>query len=206
MISYPLILIIPTFLIYTNPFYSNLLWFVYLYMIAAYLRKYDVKSLKDNRDNIFIIISLTLFLFMLLVIIKNIGLKGAVANNLTNQLNRKNSLPILILSIYFFAFIKNIKIKENKIITVLAQSSFAVYLIHMNLIFVKYLYYKILKIQNYYDSNTFLLLGYIVLTSIIIYIVCVFIDIIRINLIEKPIFKIKKFDKYFEKIDKIMDI
>ena len=48
-------------------------------------------------------------------------------------------------------------------------------------------------------------MGYVLIVTITIYLICTLIEIIRIKLIEEPIFKIKKFDKYFEKVDEIMN-
>lgn len=201
-----LLSVIPTFLIGANPFQNNLIWFIYIYMIAAYIRKYEVIRLQNNKKNILIIISLILAIFFLSVIICNIGLESKIAQALIKKLNAMNALPQLALSIYVFAFFKNIKIENHKIINLLAKSTFAVYLIHMNPILVNDLFYKIIKIQNFYQSNLMVLIGYVILTSIIIYLVCTLIDILRIKFIEEPIFKIKKFDPYFEKIDKIMNM
>ena len=117
-----------------------------------------------------------------------------------------NSLPMMILSIFVFAYFKNINIQQNKIIEILAKSSFSVYLIHLNPLIINYLFFNILKIQNFYDKNLFLLMAYVIIMSVIIYIVCTIIDNIRIQLIEKQIFKIKKLDKYVDKINQIMDI
>lgn len=201
--------IIPTLLIDSNPFYSELIWFIYLYMIAAYIRKYDIKFMNNNKKNLIIIGILTILIFLINILIIGIELKIGIRNaELVNyfQITKNNYFIMLILSIYVFMFFKNINIKNNKILSTLAKSSFAVYLIHINTITRKYLFYKIIKIQNYYNANLFILITYVLIVSIIIYLFCTLVDIIRIKVIEKPIFKIKKFDKYFEKIDEIMNI
>ena len=162
--------VIPTFIPRAKPFNSNLMWFIYMYIIAAYIKKYDIKFLNNNKKNLVIIVLTTLLLFMLSVI-------------------------------YF----KNINIKDNKIINIFARSSFAVYLIHINVLIRRYLFTDILKLQNFYDKSTLILAGYVFISSISIYLICIVIDILRIKLIEEPIFRIHRFDKYIDKIDKFMN-
>ena len=192
--------VIPTFVIGTRPFNGELAWFIYLYLIAGYIRKYDI-SVKENKGLIFIILSI-----VVLMMLHSIGctLKG-IAMSEVLHLNQKNSLFTLALSIAIFMLFKNINIKENKVIDVFSKATFGVYLIHINAHFRVYLFKNILKIQNYYDANFLILVGYVLATSIVIYIMCTIIDTVRRKVIEEPIFKIKIFDKYFEKIDKMMD-
>ena len=125
---------------------------------------------------------------------------------LLEKITEMNSIPQLLLAIYVFASFKNMKIKDNKIINLFAKCSFAVYLLHMNPMFVNNLFFKIVQVQNFYQSNLIVLMGYVFLTGIIIYLVCSFIDILRIKFVEEPIFKINKFDRYFQKIDEIMNL
>ena len=199
---------IPTFLIGSNPFCSELIWFIYLYIVAGYIRKYDIKFMNNNKKNILIITILILLIFLINVLIISIELKLEIKKGILVKYlktTNMNSLIMLILSIYIFMFFKNMNIKNNKVLSILAKSSFAVYLIHINVITTEYLFYKIIKIQNYYNANLLVLMGYVLIVTITIYLICTLIEIIRIKLIEEPIFKIKKFDKYFEKVDEIMN-
>lgn len=197
--------IIPTFIIKSSPFNSNLSWFIYIYMIAAYIKKYGIKFMNNNIKNLVIIISIVLFMFIISLICTVVGEKVKVLNKFANYFNVMNSLPMLILSVYIFMFFKNINIKDNKIITIFARSSFAVYLIHINTILRVYLFNDIIKIQNFYKVNTLILILYVMLSTIAIYLICTIIDIIRIKIIEKPLFNIKKFDKYIDKVDEMMN-
>lgn len=197
--------VIPTFIPRAKPFNSNLMWFIYMYIIAAYIKKYDIKFINNNKKNLTIIALTTLLLFMLSVIITLIGLKIKFFSNFVEHFNNMYSLPMLILSISVFIYFKNINIKNNKIINIFARSSFAVYLIHINVLIRRYLFTDILILQNFYDKNTLILAGYVFISSISIYLICIVIDILRIKLIEEPIFRIHRFDKYIDKIDKFMN-
>lgn len=200
--------VVPTFLIGANPFWSELIWFIYLYIIAGYIKKYDIKFMSNNKKNILIIIILILLIFLINIIIISIELKLEIKKGILVRYlktTNMNSLIMLILSIYVFIYFKNKNIKNNKILSILAKSSFAVYLIHINVIIREYLFYNIIKIQNYYNVNLFILMGYVLIVSVTIYLVCTLVEFIRIKLIEEPISKIKIFNKYFEKIDEIMN-
>ena len=201
-----MISIIPTFMPKANPFNSNLIWFVYVYIIATYISKYDMKFIENNRKNLIIIFMIAMLMFISSVICTFIGYKIDIFNRLITHFNTMYSLPMLILSIYVFAIFKNIHIKNNIIISTLARSSFAVYLIHINAVFRGYLFKNIIKIQNFYEQDILILVTYVIMCSVIIYLVCTVIDMIRIKFIEEPIFKIKKFDEYFNEIDKLMEI
>lgn len=108
---------------------------------------------------------------------------------------------MLALSMVIFMFFKNLKIPDNKIIPFISKATFGVYLIHINTHLRTYLFKSILKIQNYYNANTLKLIGYILLSSLGIFVVCVIIDTLRRIILEKNLFKINFLDKYFDKID-----
>ena len=198
---------IPTILINSNIATSNLMWFICMYVVSAYIRKYDIQSFKTNKT--YLIISIILVIAMFGISVFSFEIKNYIpfVKKLEIYFNRMNMLPMLMLSISIFMYFKNKEIyKGRKIISILASSSFAVYLIHIHPSIRGYLFNNILNIKSYYETNTIILFLYIISTAILIYVTSVLIDFIRKKILEEPIFRIKKFDKYFDKIDKIMDI
>ena len=87
----------------------------------------------------------------------------------------------------------------------MAKATFGVYLIHINNHFIETLFHKIIKIDKYYHSSTLKVMIYIFIWVFIIYTVCIIIDTLRRKLLEEPLFKIKIFDKKFEKIDSFVN-
>ena len=192
--------VIPSILIDSNIFSDNFIRFIFLYIIAAYIKKY---SKTYNKKNVLVLIIFSILtLFAISFIYTQLGIDEYITiyNNMT-------SVPMLLLTISTFVFFKDLKVNnESKIIPFFAKASFAVYLIHINIYFKKYLFNNILRIQKFYYVNTLYLALYILLASIIIYMVCTIIDTIRRKILEEPLFKMKAFDKFFIKIDKLLDI
>lgn len=189
--------VIPTFIVKAVPFSSELFWFIFLYLIAGYIKRYNI-DIKNNYKLFCIIILITVFMFSTSVVLTKMNISNPI------YLSQKNSVTMLFLSISLFMFFKNLKIKDNKVIPFFAKATFGVYLIHINESIRVYLFSNILKIQNFYQSNLFVLIGYVFGTALIIYLVCTLIDTIRRKLLEEPLFKIKLVDKCFEKIDNFM--
>ncbi len=188
--------IIPTFLPKSNPYNSNLIWFIFIYIVAAYIKRYNV-NYTNNKKNLLLVVLIIIGMFGFSVIATKLNL----SNNFITYFNNMQSIPILILSILIFIYFKNLDIKNNSIILFFSKSTFAVYLIHINANLRTYLFHNILKIDNYYNANILELVQFVCISVLVIFFICTIIDTIRRKILEDQIFKIKKFDKYFTKID-----
>ena len=194
--------IIPTMQFKITNSVDGTIWLTIVYMIGAYIRLYgiEIDSLKNKTKNILITITLLLGLSLVNIMFFNI--------NKQLSLNNQYSFIVLIISIYIFEFFRNWKIKDNKIVNYISSSCFSAYLVHLNKLTVGYLFFKIICIQNYYNSNFGILTLYVCGCSLIIFIVSIFIDKIRL-LLEKGLFKIFeiiKLDKIFIKLDKKINL
>lgn len=196
--------VIPTLIYNVNICTNDVLWFIYLYFISAYIKKYNVEFTKKNVDYLYFAILLIIFLFATSVICCFIGENSLSISRREIYFNQMHMLPMLFLSILVFMYFKGINVnsKAKNIINFLAKASFAVYLIHINAVIRTYLFKNIIKLQNFYHTNPVILLCYVVLTAVCIYLVCAVIDWFRRKLIEEPIFKVTTFDNFFSKIDK----
>lgn len=116
-----------------------------------------------------------------------------------------NSIIGFIETIGIFMFFKNLKLKNNKFINSLAKISFATYLISDHSSYVNIFWHINLKTLEFAQKPIVIFLLHILLCIIITWGVAILIELIRVNIFEKNIFKIKVFDKYFEKIDKFMN-
>lgn len=128
--------VIPNFF-YNSPWLNwggstGIVWFVFLYLVAAYLRLYtDISNVSKKK------ISVLLFLFMLFpllskIIIANLTycLTGEIIGSSIFFMN--NSVIIFPLSIIFFLTFKKIKIlsrSATSVISYVASSVFSIYLI-----------------------------------------------------------------------------
>ncbi|MBQ7410437.1 MAG: acyltransferase [Clostridia bacterium] len=182
-----------------SKFMGNLQWFVFLYMVGAYINLYDFPKISKK---IFYLLSI----FGLILIIGIVNLITYISIENSNHFSRiyqivgMNYLLTFIESICIFMTFKNFEVKNNKIINVLGKSSFGVYLFHENM-FREFFWKKLLKVEMFYFAEPYWLILHIIGCTIGIYLVGTLIELVRAKVIEGPIFKINKFDKWFEKID-----
>lgn len=169
-----------------NQFTNNLMTFVMLYLIGAFIKKYEI--LIFNKLKIIIpsfVIVLLLCLFSILIMDK----KDLIVSNYVWPMNRT---PILILSILTFLLFKNIKISNNKFINAVAKTTFGIYLIHMHkyfyLIFWKYMF------DNSILFNNWLFIPAMIIQCIIVFSICALIEYKRNDFFEQyilpPIYKL----------------
>ena len=168
-------------------FFSEFIWFIFLYLIGAYLRKYTCKELYEHNKLILLV--------SIIAVIISLLLKWRL--NIYCLQNEINNFFILMLSISLFINFSKIKERNNGIINYIASSVLGVYLIHDNIIIRTYLW-KIININKYLSETYFFIYEFCVVMGI--FIVCIFIDKIRQYIIEKPVFKlIEKITKRYNR-------
>lgn len=162
-------------------------WFMVIYLIAAYIRKYP-KAIFEN---------VRFWKVAMIASIFTSALSVVVCTWLGFILNRNmayffvtdsNTLLAVITSLSAFMYFKNLKIKNSKFINTVAASAFGVLLIHANSDSMRrWLWRDVLHNVEVYD--TVYLVPHALLSVVIIYIVCTGIDYLRIRYVERPFFK-----------------
>ena len=182
--------IIPTFFgIFNNNtesllYYNRFIWLIILYFLGAYIKLYSLKFFNKNKIKRFIMISLISFTTMILGVIiiyhfKDIFLKIGIKQEA--YFWQPNSIPMIILSIAIFELFLNFKIKNNKLINLLASTTLGIYMLHDGPL-ANILWKKVFKSLNCLNSKYAII--YIIVHTFIIFIVGSLIDLIR-QLIEK---------------------
>lgn len=176
-------------------FYNRLIWLIFMYFVGGYIRKYNIKILKDKTNCIKI--SLKTYLIMLGSIIYIYYFKDSFIKLGTNEISYlwgPNNIFMFILSVSFFKLFTNIKIKNNKIINKISSTTLGIYLLHDGYL-AHYMWSNIFKSnQNIYSDN---FLIHILISTFTIFVVGVIIDLIRLfiekytvkKLIENKIWK-----------------
>lgn len=193
LILFIVLSVIPTFT-GANFVYSNLIWFIFLYLVAGYIRLYYKTK---SRKNLYLYIAIGMYLLIFLlgqVILKISVYIPKLADN-SMFFAETNKVPALICSICLFIFFKELKIQYNKYINLFAESTFAIYLLHDNYLFKKYLWANVLKNANYYNS-IFMTIHYIV-SIILIFMVGTIIETIRKKIMDRPVETIAKRARVF---------
>lgn len=161
----------------------NILWFLCIYTVGAYIRLYDIKKVNTY---LYLIVYLICSLITVLsrFILLNYLHKYINYFDGGNYLYAYNSLTIFIGSVALFMFFKNIKIKPifYKLVTTLSSTTFGVYLIHEHFMIRPLLWNDIIKIDMYYNDHKYLFL----VTSVLsIFIICSFIEYLRMLVFKK---------------------
>ena len=135
-----LLSIIPTFFVYFDWIESNngysFVWFICLYLIGAYIKKYNPQFLMYKKYwYLLIYFGISLINVLTVYIIEIVSLEINIAVDYRNYFFKYNSVLVLIASISLFLFFKSINInsvKSSKILKVIADLSLGVYLLHMH--------------------------------------------------------------------------
>ena len=198
IILFILFTIIPTITSTTN-FMGNLQWFIFMYMIGAYIQLYGINKIKKSTLKWWVI---GLYAVHAIIVcgITYISQNNAKQFSRIYQVIEMNYLIPFLISVFMFLFFENLNVPNNKFINLLGKTSFGVYLFHDSY-FREAFWKKIFKVESFYNAEPYILILHIIGSVIVIYLVGTSIELIRVKVIEEPIFKIKKFDKWFEKID-----
>lgn len=174
---------------------GNLAWFIYVYLLAGYIRLYGIKFLNNKKIVITLIIVIFTVYEFLLVFAKFANIKY-VCGIFTSI----NSAFVLSLAVLIFGLFKNLHIKDSKIINYFGSVTLTAYLIHENYLS-RDIFWKLMseniKISNIDVINTFLEM---IITVALIFAVSAILEPIR-RIIEKQIFKLRYVNNGLQKID-----
>lgn len=164
---------------------NYVVWFVVIYLCGAYLRIYLDDKVSKKIWGIGMIISL---LMSWLSVIGGSIVSLKYGKDLTYFFVADSNKVLAVFTVVTsFMYFKSLNIKYNKYINIVAASTFGVFQIHANSNAMRvWLWQDVCKNIDTYNTNNIYIHSIIVV--LIIYIVCTLIDIIRIRVIEKPIF------------------
>lgn len=188
---------------YSNNTFNEITWYIVVYMIGAFLKTYPIKY--NNTKILWIVASIVC---IILSIISIIGIDIINYKFYTHfdpyYFLASHKLLAVLMAISLFMLFKNIKIRYSKTINMIASTTFGVLLIHANSdIMRKLIWQDIFNVKGQYYSKD--LCVHTILTVLIVYVICVCIDLVRIKLIEKPLFSFleskNNFNKLCDKVD-----
>lgn len=177
----------------------SIVHFVYLYILGAYLNKYNVldtikEKIKNRNISIVLIrmyIVCGLINFLLYGLFSNAlafthkGILFEISNTMVNNLFYYQTPILIIQSIAYFLFFNTFSFTNN-LVNKVSSCILSVYLITENNL-VRTNMYKLLDIYKYSNTNKLLLV--VAIYSILIILVCIIIELIR-KYIMKNIYKI----------------
>lgn len=189
LIMFTIWCIIPT--IFEENYESNsLIWFIFLYALSGYIRLHGIKIQKDFLDymkltaiGVFINFILFIFLEILDACFPYIGIH-------TTRFFAMNTLPILLISLTLFLGFIHLNIGYVHFINVISSTTFGIYLIHDHPL-VRALLWKDLFYNP--DSSYLMLVLYSIFVVLIVFVGCMLIERIRLNVIDNRLTKLYNF-------------
>lgn len=170
-------------------------WFIILYFISSYVRIYPEKIFNNKMFWLWMLFFTFLISSFSIFICAWISTKLNIENLHLNYyfINDSNKLLAVMTSICAFMFFKNSNIKYSKFINAVAATVFGVLLIHANSDAMRQWLWKdtLNNVEMFYSPYFFI---HAIACVIGVFVVCSFIDHLRIRFIEKPFFQL--WDKY----------
>lgn len=186
--------IIPTF---TSSSYqsNNLLWFVTLYCISAYIRIYGLNPKVTSKQYIGLFIFFVALLYTSSLIIMMVGMKVTVLEGKIFFFYGRQSIFVLIIAVTMFMVFRGLRIGCHKWINIVASTTFGVYLIHDNPDVRELIWSTFFKVSLYQNRNAFVICTICIVC--VVFAICSIIDMIRQVTIEKLFLSVV--DKMFER-------
>lgn len=184
------LLIVFPFFIKGQFVYSNLLYFVYLYLIGAYIGKYPKRfdSLSFSKLVIGFFISFLVFVCLMAFAIYHPDIMGCLDISRKTLLNQ-NSIPAVLMGIFLFLVFRKIDIGSNSFINKMATTSFGIYLISDNPN-MRPLVWDWANNNAFANADIMVFIGHILLSVLVVYAICSMLDYLRIALVETPFFRL----------------
>lgn len=170
-------------------------WYCFVYMIGAYYRKYEIRI---NRKTYALALLILLLPLSKLIIDSS---DHAVLRSLIQVLYAYDSFPVLVASVIVFDFFVRIKIhseRVNKIICLFGKTSFAVFYIHVFILWGEKIW-TALGSEKYVDSSMQMI--HLLACVASVYFACSAAEIIRLRL-----FQALKIDGAISAVSKKIDV
>ncbi len=160
---------------------------IYLYVIGAYIKMYGVRCFGSLSRRISVVIVNVFVITISVILITYLQKTKVFLCGREDALLSYNSIFLIVLSVAVFLIFKDMRIQYNEYINKVAQTVFGIYLIHDSALTRNWIWNDIFRGYRFYESEYLLVYG--ILCSILVFLVCVFIDWFRIQFIERPLFK-----------------
>lgn len=166
-------------------FLSHLGTFILIYAIGAYIKMYPNAYFENIKRNRKIALLSYLLLYFIVIVIDYLKIKYNLFSERINTayLVDINSIMVLLISVHLFLWFLKLDIKQNKIINTIAKSTFGIYIIHEHAFIKELVWNDIFEMINITKLWQLIILA--IVSTILIFIICLVIDQIRINTIGK---------------------
>ena len=167
----------------------GIIWLIVLYFVGAYIKRF-VKGNYKNRYNLCFYFVASIITYIAYLII---GYLCKVLNieDITSRLLNYNFITVFLASVFLFLYFKNLEIKNLKVINIVSKITpltFAVYIMHEQVVLRDILYLDILNLDQFWNKPIQFVI--IPITAITIFLICILIEKITQPTIQKWIYNI----------------
>lgn len=159
----------------------GIIWFINLYFIGGYIRRY-YKNECNKFYYLIIYIVCSLLIFVLKITLPKVNSNAIWISDIFYEYN---SITVTLQSICLFMFFKDLKIKnENvrKTILGVAPLTLAVYIVHEHPLVSRFLYQNWLHLNAFWNSKYYIIITFFM--SLAIYAVCCIIEYLRSEIVK----------------------
>lgn len=176
-------------LFFNNVIFGEVFWFGAVYFIGGYLRLYPPKWSEELISSLRLLILSLVLAWLSVAAIIVLNEKTGTRVNTSWFVADANKLGAVLVGVFAFTTFKNLKIGYSRLINFVAKTTFGILLIHANSDAMRqWLWRDFLHVDTSYSLPVGILILRSVLITVIIFIVCSLIDMIRICAVEKPVF------------------
>ena len=181
--------------------FGEVFWFIAVYFIGAYLRLYPpvwADSLKTSGRLLIFSLVFAYASVVFMVLIEVLFNKGTAWFFMYDA----NRLGAVLVSIMLFVTFKNLNIGYSRAINLVAKTTFGVLLIHASSsAWREFMWVDLLHVNTFYSLPLIVLICRSILVVAGVFVFCSLIDMLRIYLIEKPVFN--HFDPFEDTLELI---
>ena len=169
---------------------SDLGWFVFLYLCAAYIRIYAEDFTRKTSTYILLGVSCNVLIFISAVLFNLLGVMDSRFTGLFSYFFPENSLLTFACSILLFIGVSKWDIGCKKGLNLFASTAFGIYLIHEHHVLGQFLWTDLFQNATFFSSDKLYIHAAIVISGV--FIACALIDLVRQFAFEKPLFYVIK--------------
>lgn len=137
--------------------FNNLVFFIVLYFIISYMKKYLKTIVEDKKVNMIILITSILLYLLLLLLTNFLGFRISILQNKMLYWVKNNNPFFVIIGITTFNLFYTNKF-NNKLINLISSLLMLIYIIHENFFIINYIRPLIwLYIKNYFGYNNIII-------------------------------------------------
>lgn len=168
---------------------NYVLWFSVIYIIASFIRLHPMVLPKSENTTFWGWMALGSVLLSMLSVVANLWIRVHVhCISPYFWVSDSNAILAVLTAVCSFMWFKNLKIKQSRVINTIAASTFGVLCIHANSDMMRqWLWFDVTNVQEIFREGYFAEVA--ILVVLIVFAVCILLDYIRIQCVEKLVFK-----------------